>query len=78
MHGRIVSNWRRENGTLTMEIEIPPNTTATIHVPATDAAVVTESGNALASARAVKFLRMDAGAAVYEVGSGRYTFMSRR
>ncbi len=80
MYGRIVSNWRRDPpvgpraGTLTMEVTIPPNTTATIYVPTADAATVTESGKPAGQVAGVKFLRMEAGNAVYEVGSGQYRF----
>ena len=83
-YGRIVSNWTREGDKLTMDVTIPANTTATIFVPAKDAAGVTESGVKIGEARApalskvegVKFLRMEANAAVYEVGSGIYRFQS--
>jgi alpha-L-rhamnosidase len=55
---------------------IPANTTATIYVPAAAADAVTESGRPAASVSGVKFLRMEAGAAVYEVGSGAWQFVS--
>jgi alpha-L-rhamnosidase len=77
MYGRIASEWKLENGKLTMHVTIPPNTMATVHVPAQVADAVTEGGRPAAEAPGVKFLRMDAGAAVYEVGSGCYTFESR-
>ncbi|NJL19251.1 MAG: hypothetical protein HC901_02920 [Bdellovibrionaceae bacterium] len=32
-YGKIVSNWKREGTTLVMEVEVPPNTSATLHVP---------------------------------------------
>ena len=76
IHGRIVSNWKREGGKLTMEITIPANTTATVHVPARDAAGVTESGKPADKAEGVKFMRMENGAAIYEVGCGTYRFQS--
>ena len=76
IHGRIVSNWKREGDRLTMEVTIPANTTATVYVPAKDAAGVTESGKPAAQAEGVKFLRMEDGAAIYEVGSGTYRFQS--
>jgi len=76
MHGRIVSNWKREGQKLTMEVTIPANTTAIVHVPAKDAAVVTESGKSADQAKGVKFLRMENGAAVYAIGSGTYRFGS--
>jgi alpha-L-rhamnosidase len=37
---------------------------------------MTESGSPVSQAKAVKFLRQENGAAVYEVGSGRYSFAS--
>ena len=77
-YGRIVSNWKREGDKLTMEVTIPVNTTATIYVPAKNAAAVTESGKAIDKAGGVKYLRMENRAAVYEVGSGSYRFESKR
>ena len=53
---------------------MPPNTTATVYVPAKDAAAVTEGNQPAARAEGVRFLRMEAGSAVYSVGSGTYAF----
>ena len=74
--GRIVSNWQRDGDKLTMDITIPPNTTATVFVPAKDAGSVTESGKPAAQADGVKFLRMENNAAIFTVGCGRYHFQS--
>ncbi len=76
MHGLIVSNWKREGDNLAMDVTIPINTTATVHVPANAAAGVTESGTSAPNADGVKFLRRENGAAVYAVGSGTYRFHS--
>ena len=59
-----------------MEVTIPANTTATVHVPAKAETGVTESGKPAAKAMGVKFLRMENGAAVFAVGSGTYQFRS--
>jgi alpha-L-rhamnosidase len=75
-YGRIASNWKREGGKISLEVKIPPNTTATVFVPAKDAAPVTESGKSADKSEGVKFLRMENGAAVYTVGSGTYQFKS--
>lgn len=75
-YGRITSNWKREGGRLTMEVVIPPNTTATVFVPAKDASDVTESGKPIAQVEGVKFLGMRGGNAVYAVDSGLYRFQS--
>jgi hypothetical protein len=75
-YGRIVSNWKLEAGKLTMDVTVPPNTTATIFVTAKDAASVTESGKPATKAVGLKFLRMENNAAVYAIGSGTYQFQS--
>ena len=76
IHGRIASSWKRENGRYSLEVTIPPNTTAEVFVLAKDAASVTESGKPAAQAKGVKFQRIQDGAAVYAVGSGTYRFES--
>jgi alpha-L-rhamnosidase len=76
-YGRILSNWKREGGKISMDVTIPANTTATVFVPAKDAAGVTESGKPAGEAEGVKFLRFENNAAVYAVGSGTYQFQSQ-
>ena len=75
-YGRIVSNWKREGDMVSMDLTIPPNTTATVYVPAKVATGITESGKPASKAEGVKFLRMENGIAVYAVGSGTYRFQS--
>jgi len=74
MYGLIESRWRREGGKVTLDIAVPPNTTATVWVPAADVSLVTENGAPARAARGVTFLRMEGDAAVFEVTSGRYSF----
>jgi alpha-L-rhamnosidase len=76
IRGKIVSNWKLEAGNLKLDITIPINTTATVYVPAKDAASVTENGKTMGKAVGIKFLRMDNNAAVFEIGSGTYQFQS--
>jgi len=76
INGRIVSNWAIEGNKMTMNVTIPPNTTATVYVSVKDAASVTESGNPADKAPGVKFLKQENGCALYEVGSGTYQFVS--
>lgn len=75
-YGRIVSHWKREGRKLTLEVTIPANATATVHVPTQDAAGVTEGGNTLDKVQGVSFLGMEGNAAVCAVGSGTYRFGS--
>jgi len=75
-YGEISSAWKRDGGRFTWDATVPPNTTATVYVPARDAASVEESGQPASRAPGVRYVRMEKGAAVYEVGSGGYHFES--
>jgi alpha-L-rhamnosidase len=74
LRGRIASAWTIKDGTVTLDVTIPANVTATVYVPAADAASVTESGKPAATAEGVKLLRTEAGQAVFAVQSGNYRF----
>jgi alpha-L-rhamnosidase len=74
INGRIATAWKVEGNTFNLDVTIPPNTTATVHIPAKDSASVKESGKPATDAKGVKFLRMDNGAAVYAIESGSYSF----
>ncbi|MDB5348811.1 MAG: inverting alpha-L-rhamnosidase [Planctomycetota bacterium] len=76
LFGPIVSDWKIVNGAFAWTISLPPNTTATVYVPAKNAEAVTEGGDPASRAVGVKFLRMDGDSAVYSVGSGTYSFRS--
>ncbi len=77
INGKIATSWKAEGDTFSLDVTIPPNTTATVCIPAKDAASVKESGKPAASAAGLKFLRMDHGTAVYQAGSGSYAFTSK-
>ena len=42
MYGPIKSDWKIEGGAFLWTVAVPPNTTATVYVPANDATAVTE------------------------------------
>ncbi len=74
--GEIASHWRFTDAGLELEVRIPANTVATVYVPAESAERVTENRTPASQAEGVRFERMDAGRAVYRVGSGHYVFAS--
>ncbi|MHC4694304.1 MAG: family 78 glycoside hydrolase catalytic domain, partial [Planctomycetota bacterium] len=76
IHGQVKSFWEIKDSRFTLKITIPANTTATVYVPAAKPESVAESGIPAAMSEGVKFLQMEAGKAVYEVGSGDYVFVS--
>ena len=77
IRGLIRCAWETTAGGFDLAVEVPANTSATVCVPASDAAKITESGKPAASAEGVTFLRMENGHAIYQVGSGRYRFFAR-
>jgi alpha-L-rhamnosidase len=74
--GKVTSNWQLQNGKFQWDMVVPPNATATVYVPAKEQDAVTESGKPAGGSAGVKFLRMENGAAVYDIGSGSYSFAS--
>jgi alpha-L-rhamnosidase len=75
-YGKIVSDWKVAGGRFIWNVTAPPNTTATVYVPAKDQAAVTEGGKPAGQATGVKYLRAEAETAVYEISSGSYRFES--
>ena len=76
IRGKILSDWKRKNGQFQLQVLIPANTTASVHVPATMDSNVTESGKPASNNIHIKFLRMERRCAVYELESGDYHFVS--
>ncbi len=76
VYGAIASEWTRTGKAFRWTVTVPPNTTATVHVPTSDAGSVTESGASLADAKGVGDVREEDGAVICTVGSGSYEFES--
>jgi alpha-L-rhamnosidase len=75
-YGEIESSWDIIDGKVKMNVTIPPNTTATIYVPTTDATTVKENGKRIAESSGIDFICSENGYTVYSVGSGHYVFSS--
>jgi len=84
MYGLIRSEWKRTDMGLTLNVTIPANTTAEVHVPTLGLKqiAVTESGKAILASEGgvahklpgVEFSRLEPDAAVFDVGAGTYRF----
>lgn len=74
VYGRIESNWHVNGAQLELTVSVPVNTTARVHLPATNEASVTESGSRLSAAEGVKMIDDPTGTVTVELGSGRYVF----
>ena len=76
IYGRISSNWKIENGKLTMDAGIPVNTTATVRVPTSNPASVMLDGKPIEKSSDIKVVRKDQNAVFLEVQSGTYQFLA--
>mgnify|MGYP001809951270 CR=1 FL=1 len=72
MYGRIGVSWRREGKQFFLTAEIPPNTTATVWLPATSVKAVTINDGPLGSADGVLEHGTEAKTVWCRLGSGRY------
>jgi alpha-L-rhamnosidase len=82
-YGLIRSAWRVQSGRLHVEATVPPNTSATLHLPTTDPASVTESGRPAGQQPGVLLSpgpsRKDRAVqcSVFHLEPGRYKFQAR-
>jgi alpha-L-rhamnosidase len=76
-YGIITSHWKKEKEVLTWSVRIPSNTTALVYVPAATADEVKEGRDAAVKSEGVRYVKMENGCAVFEVGSGYYSFSAQ-
>ena len=72
--GPITVDWQHDPGRFTLQVSIPPNTTATVYLPAKSEQSVTESGRSLAHDPGVNSLQPGKDLLKVEIGSGHYDF----
>jgi len=76
-YGEIVSHWRRDEGRFEWDVVIPPNSSATLWVPAGNGEL-REGGEPIARRDGIRFLRREGDRIVLEIGSGSYHFESSK
>jgi alpha-L-rhamnosidase len=73
--GEIGVEWRKRGDKLEVDLLIPVNAKATVYLPAKGPEYVLEGGVRADLKEGIAFLRMEEGRAVYEIGSGSYSFV---
>ena len=68
VYGRIMSEWKQTDGELVYKCTVPPNTEATLFLPATDLNKVLESGKKIVGGK------LENGNVKLDLGSGTYVF----
>ncbi len=74
VRGRIATRWAVEDSTFTLEVEVPPNVDASVHVPSVAPHRVVGPGNTAPATIAEYPGRRGAAEAVFNVGTGRWRF----
>lgn len=67
-------SWKNGKDGFSMEVVIPVSCRATVYVPASELAMISENGRPSDQAPGIEFLEMKEGYAVFAVGSGSYNF----
>ncbi|MEZ0542187.1 family 78 glycoside hydrolase catalytic domain [Fibrella arboris] len=73
-YGLISSEWTKKGADFTLTVQIPPNTTSTIYLPATKASTITESDTPIAKSKEATLTGFEKDRARITVGSGTYRF----
>jgi alpha-L-rhamnosidase len=74
LKGKISSRWTKESGKLTLEVEVPFNTSALVHVPGNKEAELYESGKRLENPGNHEYKKYSNGAHLVRINSGKYIF----
>ena len=73
-YGLIVSDWKDENNSFTLRVEVPANSQASVWLPSSDVTKITESGQLLKDASGIRNRKEAGNYTIVEIGSGTYTF----
>ena len=74
LYGTVESGWHLAKQKMVLNVEVPPNTTATIRLPKANPADVKESGRSLQNSESITDIHQDGTAVLMRAGSGRYSF----
>jgi alpha-L-rhamnosidase len=77
LYGPIAARWSLCGNELRVSVAVPPNSTATLLLPAKDLASIRESGRPVSQSPGVTLAPPDNGRAVLQLPSGAYRFQAR-
>jgi alpha-L-rhamnosidase len=73
-YGKLSSAWKVDGDQLIMDVEVPPNTTSTVFIPASEAGKISEGGKPLPEVKEIEVTSSEEGYIILRVGSGKYHF----
>jgi len=77
IQGKIATSWNLDGDKLRLTVTIPANTTATVYIPAGNAADIQEGKKPAPQAEGVQLIGMEGKTVLFNVGSGTYHFTSQ-
>jgi alpha-L-rhamnosidase len=75
-YGMAAIRWKKDEGSMTIDLTVPVGSTATVWIPASSENDVSENGNRISKSETISFLQMKDGYAIYNIASGEYRFRS--
>ena len=72
--GIIRTAWKKQGKTYTLQVEVPANTVAEVHIPTSHPSSVRENGSKVLGNKSFQILSKEKKELVLEVGSGSYSF----
>ncbi len=78
VRGDIQCAWKVDHDLLNLDISIPPNIDADIHIPTSEAGSIMVGGVPAPEVREMEFVEYADGYAVYHVGNGTFNIQSKR
>ena len=76
VRGLVRSEWTKNQQNYNLKVQVPVGSSATVYVLARSADQVTEGGSPINKVKNLTFLRMEDNYAVFQIGSGTYSFAS--
>lgn len=76
-YGQIVADWQDNDDAFILRVEVPANISASVYLPTTDTALISESGTPLHSLTEAK-ISTEKENTIVTVGSGRYYFKVKK
>lgn len=74
-YGTIKSEWKKEEKSFVMNIEIPANTTATVYLSSTVSSAIMENGKNIKMSKDAQLTGFENGKTKIKLGSGKYNFI---
>ena len=76
LYGKVKSEWKKEGTSFSLDVDVPPNTTAMVYLPTSGNGAAMENGKLISESKEIKMKDKESGYDVIEIGSGQYHFKS--